>query len=56
MPPQFVHRMNRDGTQDSICTGCFMTAAIAEEEDGLPEMKGFIVAGSVGKLLARPPQ
>jgi hypothetical protein len=41
MLPQFVRRTNRDGTVDSICTLCFMTAANAGREVELPEMEAF---------------
>jgi hypothetical protein len=41
MLPQFVRRRNRDGTVDSICTLCFMTAAKAEREAELHEMEAF---------------
>ena len=32
---QFVHRLNEDGTIDSICSDCFVTVAIAESESAL---------------------
>jgi hypothetical protein len=28
----YVHRSNRDGSYDSICTGCFATVASARNE------------------------
>jgi hypothetical protein len=31
----FAHRHNWDGTWDSICTKCFLTAATEWTEDGL---------------------
>jgi hypothetical protein len=34
--PKFVHRHNSDGTYDSICTACIMTAASVEDEWQLP--------------------
>jgi hypothetical protein len=30
--PKFVHRQNSDGSYDSICTACVMTAASVEHE------------------------
>ena len=32
---EFAHRINRDGTADSICLYCFMTAASSPEESTL---------------------
>jgi hypothetical protein len=31
----FPHRINLDGSYDSICTVCHMTVASASDEDGL---------------------
>jgi hypothetical protein len=36
-PLSFVHRRNRDGSYDSICTQCAATAATATTEAGLLE-------------------
>jgi hypothetical protein len=33
----FAHRRNPDGTVDSICKHCFLTAAHAKEESDLQE-------------------
>jgi hypothetical protein len=30
--PNFPHRLNDDGSYDSICTSCFMTVATARNE------------------------
>ena len=35
--PKFVHRMNRDGTVDSICRECFITVATSQREADLQE-------------------
>ncbi len=32
---QFVHRLNEDGTIDSICRNCFITVATAASESVL---------------------
>jgi hypothetical protein len=32
---KFVHRDNRDGTLDSVCSRCFATVAIAKHEADL---------------------
>jgi hypothetical protein len=34
-PKQFVHRLNNDGTIDSICCDCFITAATATSKSAL---------------------
>jgi hypothetical protein len=34
-PTNFAHRRNADGSYDSICTKCFLTAAWAEKEESL---------------------
>jgi hypothetical protein len=34
-PPQFYHRLNSDGTVDTICARCFITIAHKEREDDL---------------------
>ena len=31
----FIHRLNLDGSWDTICTKCFATVGIAETVDGL---------------------
>ena len=31
----FPHRLNPNGTYDSICAGCFITVATANKEDDL---------------------
>jgi hypothetical protein len=35
----FCHRRNNDGTIDSICTRCFVTAGTAQNESELPEIE-----------------
>ena len=39
--PAFVLRRNADGTVDSICTVCFLTAASAKDESEVREMERF---------------
>jgi len=34
---RFAHRMNPDGTKDSICYGCYTTVASVMDESGLAE-------------------
>lgn len=34
---KFPHRKNSDGTWDSICSECFRTVAIADDESELAE-------------------
>ena len=34
-PKKFPHRVNSDGTIDSICPDCFVTVASAENDDSL---------------------
>jgi hypothetical protein len=33
----FAHRVNRNGTHDSICRGCYATVASTTEEEELAE-------------------
>ena len=35
----FCHRRNKDGTIDSICTRCYLTAGTALNESALPEIE-----------------
>ena len=35
----FSHRRNNDGTIDSICTRCYLTAGTARDESQLPEIE-----------------
>jgi len=37
----FPHRMNPDGTVDSICPNCFMTIATAANESDLGRLEAF---------------
>jgi hypothetical protein len=37
--PHFHHRLYADGTIDSICLSCFLTAARAENKAGLRELE-----------------
>lgn len=36
---QFVHRENRNGTFDSVCTLCFQTVATVKEETSLKKFE-----------------
>ena len=36
---EFAHRINKNGTADSICLHCFMTAATSPKEDGLGKIE-----------------
>ena len=36
---EFAHRINKDGTADSICLYCFMTAASSPQEDDLGKVE-----------------
>jgi hypothetical protein len=39
MKSGFHHRLKADGTIDSICLRCFLTAATAENEADLPKLE-----------------
>ena len=50
---KFVHRRNADGTYDSICTACIMTAASVEAESQLPQLELGHVCNPVNLLRFR---
>ena len=43
----YFHRHNRDGTHDSICTGCYITIVTASEESHLPKIEDAHVCDPV---------
>ncbi len=43
---RFAHRTNPDGTVDSICKTCFMTAATAKEAESLKQLEAKHVCDS----------
>lgn len=63
--PQFHHRLYADGTLDSICLSCFLTAARAENEADLHELEAahqcddkepFILTRNLRSAKSKPPQ
>jgi len=43
----YYHRRNRDGTHDSLCTGCYMTIATVSEESHLRKIEDAHVCDPV---------
>jgi hypothetical protein len=35
----FIHRLNKDGSVDSICTRCFVTVGSVQRTNGEPELE-----------------
>ena len=61
---QFHHRLYADGTIDSICLSCFLTAARAENEADLRELEAahqcdgkepFILSRNLRSAKSKPP-
>jgi len=61
---QFHHRLYADGTIDSICLSCFLTAARAENEADLRELEAthrcdgkepFILSRNLRGAKSKPP-
>lgn len=54
--PRFVHRLNRDGSHDSICTNCVATVASVLNEWQLRDLESVHVCDPVNLYRANPGQ